>query len=133
MVEAPARYAGKDQLRRALGQANGLQRPVCGQGSAQLRRGGPLQVLQHDGAQTGVCLERRGLGADHAVLAAIGDLGAAVVEGKWSVRLLCGRGGAGAQQRKREQQKQQRAVQLAKNDSSGFSDKLLPELQNITL
>ena len=106
-VEAPARHAGKDQLRRALGQANGLQRPVCGQGSAQLRRGGPLQVLQHDGAQTGVWLERRGLGADHAVLAAIGDLGAAVVEGKRGVRLLCGRGGAGAQQRKREQQKQQ--------------------------
>ena len=55
----------------------------------------------------GVWLERRGLGADHAVLAAIGDLGAAVVEGKRGVRLLCGRGGAGAQQRKREQQKQQ--------------------------
>ena len=66
--------------------------------------------MQHDGTQTGVWLERRGLGADHAVLAAIGDLGAAVVEGKRGVRLLCGRGGTGAQQRKREQQKQQALV-----------------------
>lgn len=105
----------------------------AGRGVRSSGEAGPLQVLQHDGAQIGVCLERRGLGADHAVLAAEGDLGAAVVEGKRGVRLLCRRGGAGAQQHKREQQKQQRAVQLAKNDSSGFSDKLLPELQNITL
>ena len=89
--------------------------------------------MQHDGAQIGVCLERRGLGADHAVLAAEGDLGAAVVEGKWSVRLLCGRGSTGAQQHKREQQKQQQAFQLVKIASSYFFDKLLPELQNITL